>query len=176
MRPRLSARLFTIYHHLLEDQDVWDFCCDHGYLGTAAYQSQKFKNIYFVDPVASIMESLKERFFKFIFDSNRLSAAHFLQQTGQSLQILVEGTACIAGVGGHVIFDILLSLANNHVLKANRLILGPHRDADKLLSWLSQNTIFTNYRLSLQKEITEDGRTHTFFIYDRTNRTENQSD
>ena len=133
MITRLSARLQLVFDNLIAGHDVWDFCCDHGYLGGAAYKSQQFKNIYFVDPVSTIIEKLKFLFYKYLFDAKNSSSPHFLLQHGQKVNQPVYGTVCITGVGAFVIYQILCEIAENEFLMAQRLILGPHRDSEKLL-------------------------------------------
>ena len=61
---RLSKRLTAVYENLIPNEDVWDICCDHGYLGAAAYKSTRFSNIYFVDRVPATIEKLKIQFEK----------------------------------------------------------------------------------------------------------------
>lgn len=163
---RLSDRLQLVYVNLIPEQDVWDFCCDHGYLGGAAYKSQQFKNIYFVDPISSIMQKLEENFNKFLFDANSKSKAYFKTQSGETLTEAVRGTVCILGVGAFIIYDILSGLASKQHLQAQRLILGPHRDGDKLLTMLKNNQLFECYELTSKKEVIENGRTREFFIFD----------
>lgn len=166
MTTSLSTRLQLIFDNLIAGHDVWDFCCDHGYLGGAAYKSQQFKNIYFVDSVTTIIEKLKSRFYKYLFDEKNESLPYFVLQSGQKVNEPVYGTACITGVGAHVIYEILNGLAENNFLKAQRLILGPHRDAEKLLLMLQNNKYFDCYKLSMQKNILENNRNRQFFIFD----------
>ena len=133
MNQRLSERLQIVFQNLNPKHDVWDFCCDHGYLGGAAYKSQNFSNIYFVDQVDSIIEKLKIRFHKFVFNENNSSQVCFLCQSAESIAQKIMGTVCVTGVGGLTIYRILSELSQNKNLKAQRLILGPHRDDEKLL-------------------------------------------
>ena len=162
----LSIRLQLVYDHLLADEDVWDFCCDHGYLGGAAYKSQSFKDVYIVDPVPSIMDNLKNRFQTFVFSADNKSNAHFLVQKGETVTQLVKGNVCIVGVGGLMICDILKSLAENNLLQAKRLILGPHRDSEKLVEMIEKNDLFKKYKLIKKKDVMENGRKRDFFIFD----------
>ncbi len=162
---RLSPRLKIAFDQLIPGQDVWDICCDHGYLGTAAYKSQEFKNIYFVDPVESIMNKLQDRFRTYVFDARNSSKAYFLVQKAEELQQDMTGTVVTAGVGGLLIYQILKETALNGVLKAQRLILGPHRDGDKLLSLMKEDSLFQNYILTTTKEIIENNRQREFFIF-----------
>ncbi len=166
MQQRLSERLQTVFDHLNPKQDVWDFCCDHGYLGGAAYKSQKFANIYFVDQVESIIQKLKTRFDQFVFNKNNQSQVHFLCQSAESLNQEITGTISITGVGGLTIYTILSQLAAKKNLKANRLILGPHRDNEKLLLLISENENLKNYSLQKTTTVLEDGRNRDIFIFD----------
>lgn len=166
---RLSDRLQIVYENLLPGLDVWDFCCDHGYLGGVAYKSGQFKNIYFVDPIASIMQKLEENFTRFLLKPEGPSTAYFKTQTGETITEPVRGTACILGVGAFVIYDILNGLAAKELLQAQRLILGPHRDSDKLLTMIKNNSLLGRYALTSQKEVIENGRTREFFIFDLRN-------
>lgn len=162
----LSIRLQLVFDHLVPDQDVWDFCCDHGYLGGAAYKSRSFKDIYFVDPVPSIMDNLKNRFQTFVLTADNKSQAHFLVQKGETVSQIVQGNVCIVGVGGLMICDILKSLAEKNLLQAKRLILGPHRDSEKLIEMVEKNDLFKKYKLVKKKDVMENGRKRDFFIFD----------
>lgn len=165
---RISDRLKLVFENLILGGDVWDFCCDHGYLGGAAYKSQQFADIYFVDQIPSIIEKVQTRFNTYVFREDNNSKAHFIIQPGQQIQTPVNGTVCITGVGAFVIHDILNGLAQNQFLKAQRLILGPHRDVEKLLIMIESNKILVKaYRLTSKKEIIENGRSRIFFIFDR---------
>ncbi len=164
---RLSRRLEIVFNHLNPRQDVWDFCCDHGYLGGAAYKSQNFPKIYFVDQVESIIENLKARFNKFAFDQKNQSQAYFLCQSGESISQIITGTICVTGVGGLTIYEILSKLASARNLKANRLILGPHRDDDKLLKLISDNQNLNTYFLFKTETVVEDGRNRHIYIFDQ---------
>ena len=157
-----------IFNNLNPRQDVWDFCCDHGYLGGAAYKSQNFLNVYFVDQVDSIIENLKTRFYKFAYDENSKSNAYFLCQSGESIAQEINGTICITGVGGLTIYKILSDLAITKHLKARRFILGPHRDDDKLLKLIFEDQNLKQYSLQKTLAVVEDGRNRHMYIYDLT--------
>lgn len=163
----LSDRLQLVFDQLLPDKDVWDFCCDHGYLGGTAYKSERFKDIYFVDPVPSIMESLKNRFQTFVYKSENKSKAHFLTQKGETITEPIYGTVSIIGVGGTTICEILKGLVNNNVLQADRIILGPHKDSKKMLEFISNESSFSLYKMHDQKSVVENGRQRDFFIFDK---------
>lgn len=162
----LSERLQLVFDHLLPNEDVWDFCCDHGYLGGTAYKSQLFKDIYFVDPVPSIMDSLQNRFQTFVYKETSQSKAYFLTQKGETVDQIVQGTISIIGVGGSTICEILKGLAQNHKLQAKRIICGPHRDYEKVLTMIHEDDSFKNYKLKEKQSVIENGRQRDFFIFD----------
>lgn len=164
---QISPRLQVVYDNLLEGHDVWDICCDHGLLGGAAYESRRFANIYFVDQVPTIIEKVKLTFEAYVFRADNPSKAFFLSESGETLNTLVTGNICISGVGAYVINRILCGLAGNARLKAHRLILGPHRDEEKLEKMLTANELLSHYCLSSKKEIQENGRNRIFLILDR---------
>ncbi len=162
-----SERLKIVFNHLNPRQNVWDFCCDHGYLGAEAYKSQNFGDIYFVDQVDTIIEHLKNRFHKYSYSETNVSKATFICQSGESIDYEVTGTVCITGVGGTTIFQILSGLSVKGRLQADRLILGPHRDNEKLLKLLSEHDDLKNYVLLKKITITENDRQRELFIFDR---------
>lgn len=164
---RISPRLQVVYDNLLEGHDVWDVCCDHGFLGGAAYESRRFANIYFVDQVSTIIEKVKVTFDAYVFKTENPSNAFFLAESGETLNQSVTGNLCITGVGAHVINEILCGLAKREKLKAHRIILGPHRDEEKLEKMLAANELFSPYKMSSRKEMQENGRSRIFLILDR---------
>lgn len=164
---KISERLKLVYENLVVGEDVWDFCCDHGYLGGAAYKSRQFGDIYFVDQISSIIQKVKTRFETYVYQKDHPSTAHFILQSGQNVDRKITGTACITGVGALVINDILSGLANNQNLQAKRLILGPHRDVEKLLLMIQNNKNLVGYQLSSKKEVLENSRNRIFYIFDR---------
>ncbi|MBC7421500.1 MAG: tRNA (adenine(22)-N(1))-methyltransferase TrmK [Bdellovibrio sp.] len=164
---RLSERLTIVYQNLIQQKDVWDICCDHGYLGTAAYKSTNFSDIYFVDRVHTIMEKLKSKFQKFVFKTDSTSKAYFICTAGQNIETHVTGTLCITGVGGFTAFEILNGLSKNNFLNADRLILGPHRDEAKLIELIKNSLNMNQYDLKSEIKIVEKNIQRSLFILDR---------
>ena len=164
---RLSDRLTVVFDNLVPQLDVWDFCCDHGYLGTAAYKSESFGNVYFVDQVSTIIEKLENQFQKYVFNPKLKTKAHFICQNGEKIQTPVCGNLCITGVGGLTIYEILLGLSENNFLNADRLILGPHRDDPKLLELMRNTANFKKYELRSNIEVEENERVRHIYIFDR---------
>lgn len=169
MRPmfKLSRRMQLIYDHLLPGKAVWDFCCDHGYMGLNAYESGLFTQVHFVDQVPHIIERLEQRFQSEYFRDDSVSQAFFHPRAGGSLEQPVQGSVVIAGVGAHTILEIVRSLIEKGVLSADRLILGPQRDEEKLFVWL-QNLPDFHYKSGSEiLAIDERGRNRKLLIFDK---------
>lgn len=163
---RLSERLKIVYDNLLLQKDVWDICCDHGYLGIAAYQSMNFSGVYFVDRVPAIIENLKSEFKKFHLKTDNETKADFVCAAGQDIVLNVTGTLCITGVGGYTIFKILDGLSKNNRLNADRLVLGPHRDEAKLLELIKDSSFLNKYKLKSEIKIIENDYKRSLLILD----------
>ena len=112
------------------------------------------------------MQNLQTNFNQYLLNAENPSLAYFKTQPGETIAEPVRGTVCILGVGAFVICDILKALAENQHLQAQRLILGPHRDSEKVLSMIKNNKFFDRYDLTSQKAVIENGRTREFFIFD----------
>lgn len=130
--PSLSNRLKLIFDQLLPGEAVWDLCCDHGYLGLHAYQSQLFPEVTFVDQVPEIIARLEERFQRDIIQSHNLTNSRFMALSGEDLNLELIGNVVISGVGSYTIFQILRSLHTKNLLQAQRLILCPQNDVVKI--------------------------------------------
>lgn len=132
MMPALSQRLKLIFDQLLPGHAVWDICCDHGYLGSHAYQSELFSEVNFVDQVPEIIARLEERFRREIAVLGNSTASRFIALSGENLNLELTGNIVISGVGSYTIFQILKSLQEKNLLKAKRLILCPQNDVVKM--------------------------------------------
>lgn len=164
---KLSRRMQLIYDHLLPGKPVWDFCCDHGYLGLNAYESGLFSEVHFVDQVPHIIEQLQQRFQSEYFREDAGTKAYFHSRPGEDVPVELQGTVVIAGVGAHTIFQILQGLVQKGVLKADRLILGPQRDEEKLLVFLQEMPNFTYENGARFLSIEERGRDRKLLICDK---------
>lgn len=169
MRPmfKLSRRMQLIYDHLLPGKPVWDFCCDHGYMGLNAYESGLFSEVHFVDQVPHIIERLEQRFQNEYFREDSASQAFFHPRPGEQLGQAIQGSVVIAGVGAHTILEIVRSLTENGVLSADRLILGPQRDEEKLFVWLQNLPNFSYKSDGEIIAIDERGRNRKLLIFDK---------
>lgn len=164
---RLSTRLQFIYNHLLPGFPVWDFCCDHGYLGLNAFESGAFPCVYFVDQVTEIIEQLQNRFKLEYSQLQTPSQAHFIACSGENLSQEVEGNLVVSGVGAFTIFDIIQSIYSRQLLMAERLILVPQRDEEKLVHFLNELPKFNDIFALEQFDVMERARCKKVLVYSR---------
>lgn len=165
---RLSDRMQAIYDHLLPGEPVWDFCCDHGYLGLSAYRSGNFPEVHFVDQVPHIMENLKNRFEQKHQKYEKHQRAYFWSQSGESLQEKVSGTVVIVGVGTYTITDILQGIHEKNSAFIKRYIISTHNYEDKLDAFLEAWEPFKSaHKLTKFCNVPENGRVRKLLIFDK---------
>lgn len=164
----LSERLQFIFDNLKPGLPVWDFCCDHGYLGGQALKSGRFPEVVFVDQVPHIIANIQEVVFR-KFPEHR-SRARFISAKGEEITEVVQGNVIIAGVGAFVILRILKSLCDRGLLQAERLLLCPQRDQEKLLTILQESCGGFSEKFLLEKKTTllERHRSRTVFVFERS--------
>jgi tRNA (adenine22-N1)-methyltransferase len=162
----LSERLQALFDQLVVDEPVWDFCCDHGLLGVAAYQSQKFPSVYFVDPVPEIIAALRIRFEQEFNSNQNPTVVEFLIQKGNDVERPVCGNVVIAGVGAKTIIGILAELRKRNLLEARRLIICPQNSVNLIEEWI-RDALDGLFYLGAKKVVFERGRARTIFTFDR---------
>jgi tRNA (adenine22-N1)-methyltransferase len=148
----LAPRLQTIFDALLCQEEVWDVCCDHGYVGLRALKENTFPFVHFVDQVPHIIETLPQ-------DSPR---AHYHPVPAEELDQVLGGSVVIAGVGAFTILSIVQSWEKRGILKAKRLILAPQKDPD-LIAMQER----PGYKLIRIELVEERGRDRFIMIYDQ---------
>lgn len=164
---KLSPRLQLIYDQLIPGNPVWDFCCDHGYMGLNAYMSGHFPSVHFVDQVRHIIEQLEKRFQEDHFQEEHSTQAFFLPLAGEEILTPVEGNVVIAGVGAFTVEKILRAISARGLLRAKRLILCPQGGAEKLFLKLREIPEF-DYEFSNEDcKIDERGRVRKILILNR---------
>lgn len=156
-----------IYDQLLPGQPVWDLCCDHGYIGLNAYESGRFTDIYFVDRVSHIVENLRDRFLKeYCYDDSQ-SQAYFFAMAGEEITQNVFGNLIVSGVGAFTISTIIKQLHFNGYLHAEKLLLCPQRDEEKLLAGLNKIPHFS-YKIGNEHyKVEEKGRIRKLLIFNK---------
>ncbi|MBO9665765.1 MAG: tRNA (adenine(22)-N(1))-methyltransferase TrmK [Bdellovibrio sp.] len=158
----------ALFDNLLRGEPVWDFCCDHGYLGLSAYRSGYFPEVHFVDQVPHIIQKLKVRFDEKHFREAYPQRAFFWAQSGETVAATAGGTAVIAGVGMHTISDILQGIHEKNSLKFNRLILSSHNYEEKLEQFLETwEPFLRTYKRTSVCEVFENGRNRKLLIFDK---------
>lgn len=164
---KLSPRLQLISDHLIPGEALWDLCCDHGYLGLAAYDSGLFTKVYFVDQVASIMNALEKRFKECHFAEAIKTQASFLCIPGQDIAQPVSGTLVIAGIGGLTSLDIVRGLHKGGHLQASRIIFSPHKAMPTVRHFFIENPSLGYVLSPDEPEIRERGRIRKLLIFDK---------
>lgn len=164
-RPKISFRMRTFIEHAIVGGPFWDVCCDHGYVGIRALESNLFSEVYFVDQVPHIMNRLET----LLEQSRKTTKEHkyfFYTQAGQDIESPVHGTLLIAGVGGLTIKTILASLIERKILHAKRLLLSPHTDELVLIDYLATESFQKIYQTSNKILIPEGKRHRALYILD----------
>jgi tRNA (adenine22-N1)-methyltransferase len=165
---KLSVRMQAVYDHLLPGEPVWDFCCDHGYLGLSAYRSERFPEVHFVDQVPHIIEKLKIRFEQKHQKYEKHQRAYFWAQSGESLTREISGTVVIIGVGTHTITDILRGIHEKNSGLINRYILCTHNYEEKLEAFLNEFEPFKSaHKFTKFCNVSENGRVRKLLIFDK---------
>jgi len=163
---KLSNRLQFIYENLRPGMPVWDFCCDHGYLGVEALKSGRFPQVHFVDQVPHIVENVEsivnEKF------CGLRKQARFYAMRGEDIEEVVQGSVVIAGVGAFAICKILQALLRKNLLQAQRLILCPQRDEEKFLTMLSElgDGFRNRFSFTGATSLEERDRSRVVYLYD----------
>lgn len=142
--------------------DFWDICCDHGYVGLYALRQNRFQHIYFVDPVKTIMERLKN-----LLDQVKVDPASYTLHVkkGEELHLPLLGNVLIAGVGGKTVETIVTALLEKKLLKAKKLLLSPNTDQTAFLNLLQSELFQKYYQLDKKVELDEGGFIKTLFVF-----------
>lgn len=159
---KLSPRLNAFYERLLPHQSVWDFCCDHGYVGLKALESENHPHVHFVDPVPHLIKKIQ-----IICEKREARGAFFHTSLGEDLNERVDGTVVIAGVGAETIIKILDSLHQKGLLMASRLVLSPHRHEERLEFFMNKLGSIYECENGLSCEIPEPPRTRGVHVFTR---------
>ena len=152
----LSPRLKALADHVLPHGDVWDVCCDHGYVGEAALLVESDRLVNFVDRVPHIMVKLQDRL-------GKQGRARFWTVDALQLQTTMTGTLVLAGIGAERILSILETLRDRSLLRCDRLVLCPQKDEEMLDSIQS----WSEWRRSFRLVIPEGARQRVLLIWDR---------
>lgn len=133
---RLGKRLAALRDAITEDyDDIWDVCCDHGFLGESLLLLGRAKHLHLVDQLPVITKQLEERF-------NQYPEEQYSIDTCAGEELIVNKNrktlVIISGVGGETVVDILSALAANNDLKGVDFLLSPANHAYELRAYLRQ--------------------------------------
>ena len=158
----------AIYDQLLPGQPVWDFCCDHGYLGIHALKSGQFPQVHFIDQASHLVHRLENLWREKRHEPPEHVSAFFHAYSGESVSTEIHGTAVIAGVGAHTILQIVEQVSAKNLLRAQRLVLCAQRDEGLLMETFASNTsLCAAYNCTKELSVLERGRNRKLLIFDR---------
>ena len=163
---KISKRNYFYVELSKDSVDFWDVACDHGQAGFCALQTNRFKNIYLVDPVANIISNTK-KIIEYQLDNLDQLNLFFICQKGQDIKEAVSGNFLMAGVGGELINQVMMSLLNQGNMGAERLIFSPYTDLKKIDLLQSDQKFQQLYKLSYQTFFTENKKQRQIFVFDK---------
>lgn len=133
----LSPRLSLLYRQCTPGLAFWDFCCDHGHLGLAAWRSGRFGAVHFVDRKPRLIWALEERCASDRAANAALPAANFHIADAVKKPLQPKGNVVFAGVGGMSLIA-MLECQCPYPAAGTRLILAPHRDEVRVKDFVVQ--------------------------------------
>lgn len=156
---KLSPRLKQIYNHIDLNSEVWDLCCDHGYLGSHCLINGAEK-VYFNDQSFDILRLLSSKLSRHRSLEGRYK---IVEGPAEAISTPIEGTVVIAGVGGLNIIKILRVLTSKSSFNPQKIILSPMTHVQHLEEFIQE--LMDDKMYSIQKEkIFERGRERHLFV------------
>lgn len=128
---KLSHRLEQINQMVTDHYDqIWDCCCDHGFLGAALLQRGAADKFHFVDVVPTLTDALQVQLERFSdgplkgrdwqVHCKDVAALRLPESSGRQLII-------IAGVGGDLTLEMVQAITRSHPDQALEFMLCPVR-------------------------------------------------
>ena len=151
---KLSARLNHLFDHIMQFHqqspydDLWDLCCDHGFLGMKLFEHTQNSQIHLVDQVPVIVEILKNKYEEYT-DTRVLFKTQ--DATKISLDTHKRHLIVIAGVGGETALDILKAITRNNIHAQMDFAISPNSHLFELRSFMQHH--FT----LLHEDLIKDG-------------------
>lgn len=150
---KLSPRLHSLFAMVDKSYDeIWDLCCDHGYLGMALMEDDACDTLHFVDRVPTIIEDL----------SNTLETIPLLTKTKATFNAMdakvvelnqgKKNLVIIAGLGGKATIEMICTVVSKNG-KTDFLIQPKHH-----LFEVRTGLIDLGYRIKSEELVTENGR------------------
>ncbi|WP_019615146.1 tRNA (adenine(22)-N(1))-methyltransferase [Psychromonas ossibalaenae] len=116
---KLSLRLQQIDSMVNREYDhIWDCCCDHGFLGINLLQRRAAKTVHFVDIVPDLLKQIEDRLNSDFAKKLQLNTWHAHCVDAAALPVDLYSNeplkdkhlVIIAGVGGELLIELMLSL------------------------------------------------------------------
>lgn len=136
---KLSKRLNIILEALEPRDNLYDICCDHGELGIAAANRSLAKNIYLIDQVESIIESLKIKL-KATDIPNGVAIIPICEDASKIPKKVSNSNLVLAGIGENTAIEIL---EKYEVDQTCEIVLCIHSDNFLLRKFLIENGLKT---------------------------------
>lgn len=125
----LSKRLTAIAQMVPNEYDeIWDCCCDHGFLGMQLLKDNRADQIHFVDIVPELMQSLQQTLARFSTEEQRGHwQVHCQDVATISLTPQKRHLVIIAGVGGDLMCQFISQIqAHNHLAHIDFIVCPVH--------------------------------------------------
>lgn len=161
MKTRLGKRLQALFDAIPPGYDeVWDLCCDHGQLGLALLESQRAKQVHFVDQVDSIMLDLRDRLERYGATAYQLHTlpAEQLVLTAPTRPLLV-----LAGVGDEVTRAIVSAVSEHNPNTQPDWLISPANKLFQVRRYLQQQS----FGLLEEGVVFENGRGYEWLSVSR---------
>lgn len=155
--PQLGPRLGALYDWVAQAQitstydNLWDCCCDHGYLGIQLLANQLAPQIHFVDQASHLIDALHPRLATY-----GLSGYHALGADASELRFAAQQShlIIIAGVGGEHTVDIVRAIVANHPQQSLDFMFCPTTTQFDLREYLAESP----FQLLHETLVSEKGR------------------
>lgn len=155
--PQLGPRLGALYQWIVQAQaghpydNLWDCCCDHGYLGIQLLANQLCPQIHFVDQASHLIDALHPRLATY-----GLSGYHALSADASELRFDARQShlIIIAGVGGEHTVDIVSAIVANHPHQSLDFMFCPTTTQFDLREYLAD----AHFQLLHETLVSEKGR------------------
>ena len=114
---KLSPRLNSIFEWIQQAKkqkpydEIWDCCCDHGYLGINILSAKLCEKLIFVDQLPHIIKNLQDKLQSFEMSNHEFIVADAGNLKFDSTQ---KHLVILAGVGGECSVDIIQRIEKEH--------------------------------------------------------------
>ncbi|MEX0798238.1 MAG: tRNA (adenine(22)-N(1))-methyltransferase TrmK, partial [Bacteriovoracaceae bacterium] len=149
MKPysgKISKRLTAIVELLEPKENLWDICCDHGDVAFEAAKRRLAVNIYAVDKIDSIVNSLTDKV-EGTDIPRSIKILPLLQDAAKTPQKICSANIVLAGIGENTAIKILEQL---DLAPDCHLILAIHSDNYLLREYLIQRDFKTLHEFALK--------------------------